>query len=681
MAPEHKNPTRKNRTAVAPYNFVPLAIPVLAFADNANNPLAVDHSRYHNGRWTGWIDVTLTTKSPLYIRGALTPAEYAQMEAEEKGGGKNKLHLDKIRNRPDFFFVDPKTKEPVIPGSSLRGMIRSVAEILGHGKLKPVMNTPLIYRAVGDTSSHGEAYRKMLMKDHPDSNKRHHYEPLFEAGYIRHDAKTGKWFIQPAKKTADGASYGRIHHKRIPRHLQKWHKSKNASEIYVEFGPRQYQKIRGGFLHVKFAKIVDASQQADRTNLQKAVLVRSGRMFSKKTEAVFMPPDEQADYIPIPDVDSDESQDLITAYRDQISPEQEQLLGKNGVLVDCQPVFYLMKKDKLLFFFGHTQMFRMPYPRSPQQLLSPPHRDNGRIDFIEAMFGTAKDNQASGLAGRIFVSDASLHQSQDKNALWLENDQVVIPKVLSSPKPTTFQHYLTQSKPDVDKGKGLHTYNSRPGQTTLRGHKLYWHKPQNLKRSDYAESPKNVDRRKDKIHTQIKPVRAGVKFTFRIHFENLIPVELGLLWWTLALPVNDKQTYCHKLGMGKPLGLGAIQLEPALRLVDTQTRYATLFDDKTTPSAWAAGEVDSFVAAAKREAVQNFETFVLKRTKAPVKQFADIKRVKMLLAMLAWPGPDKDHTRYMEIERPDAKAKRGKRNEYKERPVLPDPLQVKREHR
>ncbi|MEZ4644806.1 MAG: hypothetical protein R3E31_19090 [Chloroflexota bacterium] len=49
----------------------------------------------------------------------------------------------------------------------------------------------------------------------------------------------------------------------------------------------------------------------------------------------------------------------------------------------------------------------------------------------------------------------------------------------------------------------------------------------------------------------------------------------------------------------------------------------------------------------------------------------------MLLAMLAWPGPDPEQTRYMEIERADPSAKHGKRNEYKERPVLPDPLKVK----
>lgn len=676
MANKHKNPTSERRTAVAPYNFVPPADPVITFADDERNPLAVDQSRYHNGRRTGWIDVTLTTKSPLYVRGVLRPDEHEQMERQEKSGQDNTPHLDKVRNRPDFFHTgDPN--EPVIPGSSLRGMIRQMVEILGHGKLKPVMNTPLVYRAVGDTSSHGEAYRKLLMKEDPDTTKRHHYEPLFEAGYIRYKKETGEWFIQPALKTADGASYGRIHHRRIPQSLNKWHNSRNAQEIYVQFGPREYQEVKGGFLSIKYAKILAAASRKTGDAPTKAVLARSGRMFSKKTEAVFMLPDDKADWIPIPDgSDEDDPRDLVTAYRDQISPEQEKLLGRDGVLLDHQPVFYLMQNKKLLFFFGHTQMFRMPYPQSPQDLLPPPHWDDSRMDFAEAMFGTARGQRETGVAGRVFVSDACLHEAQSKTDLWLPGNPVVIPKVLSSPKPTTFQHYLTQSNPDVPQGKGLHTYNSSPSQTTLRGYKMYWHKGRQVRRNDFAEKEQDVDRKKDKIHTQIKPVQEGVRFTFRVHFENLLPAELGLLWWALALPVDDGQEYCHKLGMGKPLGLGAVKLEPELHLIQPEARYRTLFDDAAAPSGWADGAAADLIEQAKAEAVANFEKFILRSNKERAGKFAKTERVQMLLAMLAWPGPDPAKTRYMEIERPDPQARRGKRNEYKERPVLPDPLHV-----
>ncbi len=674
MAPKHKNPTGKKRTAIAPYNFVPVADMPITFPDgDPRNPLNVDQGMYHEGRWTGWINVNLTTKSPLYIRGVLKPNEFEQKERQEADGNDKTPHLDKMRNRPDFFHTGDADK-PVIPGSSLRGMIRQIVEILGHGKLTPVMESPLVYRAVGDTSSHGEAYRKMLMSEDP--TRKHYYTPLYKGGYVRKDSK-GNWFIQPAQEIK-GTTYGRVNHKRIPQRLNRWHNCRNASEIYVEVGDYDYKSVRGSFLHVKRAGIVGADSRPQ-SGMVKAVLARSGRMFSKKTEAVIFSPDSKKDWIPIPDgSDENDPRDLVTEYKDQISPEQEKLLGRYGVLRDYQPVFYLMKNDKLIFFFGHTQMFRMPYPRSPKQMLHPVHNNNELIDFAEAMFGKVRSSGVGSHAGRVFITDACLDETQKQDKLWLDGNPVVIPKVLSSPKPTTFQHYLTQSSPNVDRGKGLHTYNNSPRQTTLRGYKMYWHKGKTVKRNDFAEKEGDIDRGKDRIHTQIKPVREDVTFAFRIHFENLLPAELGLLWWALALPANDGNTYCHKVGMGKPLGLGAVQLsvdQSDLHLIHSRSRYQSLF---TADDQWEAGyESAKMTKAILEEAVSSFETNILRRSKFPLKNLAETERVKMLLAMLAWPGPNPEQTRYMEIERPDPGTKRGKRNEYRERPVLPDPLTIK----
>ena len=173
-------------------------------------------------------------------------------------------------------------------------------------------------------------------------------------------------------------------------------------------------------------------------------------------------------------------------------------------------------------------------------------------------------------------------------------------------------------------------------------------------------------------------MREGVTFTFRVHFENLLPAELGLLWWALALPASDNQTYCHKLGMGKPLGLGAVQLTvetQGVHLIQTKQRYTSLLanDGNWINGDESLADTEAYLA----EAVSNFETFILRRCKLPEATLAQTERVRMLLAMLAWPGPNLEKTRYMQIEYPDPSAKRGKRNEYKERPVLPDPLEVK----
>lgn len=666
MAPKHKSPQNRERTAVAPYNFIPVPDRVIAYPeDHPQNPLNVDQDIYHSGRYTGWIDVQLETRSPIYVRGPLTPPDYELMEKQENDPNDKTPHLQKIRNRPSFFHTgDPNS--PVIPGSSLRGMLRTMVEVLGHGKLTPVMEAPLIYRAVGDTSSHGEAYRQALMDEDP--HQKNHFTPKFKGGYIRKDGND--WYIQPAEEI-NGVSYARIAHKRIPQgRLNHWHDSKNASQIFVKIGDYEFQDVRGGFVKIRYAKVLEASPDAA-PSLKEAALVRSGHMFSKRSEAVIFAPDKSKDtaeqWIRIPDgSDETDKQDLVAAYKDQISPEQAGLLGKDGVLRNLQPVLYLMRGNKLVFF-GHTQMFRFPYPRAPKDFLSPVHNDETRIDFAEAMFGKAKrgsrkDEDGGGQAGRVFVSEARLESGQ--NDVWLPDKPVVIPKILSGPKPTTFQHYLTQSRPDVPKGKGLHTYNDSPKQTTLRGYKYYWHKG-NVQRRDFAEDDRQIDMNKDTQHTQMKPVCSGVTFSFRVHFENLLPAELGLLWWAVALPAAGE--HCHKMGMGKPLGLGAIKLTPALHLVDMKenARYKSLFAKMDKQPDWETGlQADPQEVLGK--AVANFEDFVLTVSEHPTGlPFAETPRVKMLLKMLAWPGPDPEETRYMEIERPDSTAKRGKTNEYK----------------
>lgn len=660
MAPRHKNPSKRERTAVAPYNFVSVADPVIAFPNKEDSPRAVDHCVYHGNRLTGWIDVTLETKSPVYVRGSLTLAEYEQMEQQEKDD--RTPHLKKLRNKPDFFHVgDPKN--PVIPGSSLRGMLRTMAQIIGHGKLAPVSNIPLAYRAIADMSSQGEAYRQRLMLE----GKKNYFTPRFEAGYI--EQHNGRWGIRPAQKIND-TTYARIPIRNIPPNLEKYLELSNAYKIYIEPGPYKFQPVRGGFLHICYAKVQRVLAYSA-PGLIESTLTRSGKMFKKNTEAVVFPPDIEAQLIMIPDgSDEDDNRDLITAYRDQVSQEQRIILGrKDGILQNGQPVFYLVEDGKLVFF-GHTQMFRMVYEHSPRHMLPAIHYDDNYTDLAEAIFGSVKGKE-TGQAGRVFVNDAKLLPEQKD--IWLVGETGLIPEILSSPKPTTFQHYLTQSEPDLEKGKGLHTYNDSAQKSTLRGFKMYWHRGDVSPRHFTVKQP--VDELKDTQHTKMRPVRSDIKFQFRVYYDNLLLDELGLLWWTLSLPVKGE--HYHKLGMAKPLGLGSIKLRPRLTIVNPTERYTTLVDSDTN---WDEAIMPKEVTEHYQEkAVKTFEKKVLSFLRQPDSmEFGQLERIQQLLEMLTWPGPQppEEKTRYMQIEQQDPRDPRKKRNEYRERPVLPDPLHV-----
>ena len=66
MNPEHDNPTKPERTAHAPYNFVPLPEQIVRV--DYDIPA---HDVYTG--YTGYLDCTLTTLSPTYTRAALNP--------------------------------------------------------------------------------------------------------------------------------------------------------------------------------------------------------------------------------------------------------------------------------------------------------------------------------------------------------------------------------------------------------------------------------------------------------------------------------------------------------------------------------------------------------------------------------------------------------------------------------
>lgn len=674
--PSHTNPTTE--VALAPYNFVPLPEQVVTVSLD-DLPC---QDIYKEGLHTGYIDLVLTTESPLYIRCPLPQDVY---ERQARGEDEQLPPEKQAKNRPDFFYTDP-SKTPRIPGSSLRGMLRTLVEIVGFGKFEDVGDEPLVYRAVGDTTSHGLTYRQRIMQE----DSKNHFTPLVQAGYIRR-TRRGDWEIQPAQ-AINGVSFARINLDKIPERLALVPGCKNAATIYVEVGPYDYQEVKGGFLNIKYSKVVRAEAQPGRCPI-KATLAHSGAMISKRSEAVVFPEDTNATPIEI-------DERLVAAYRDQISQEQEDLLGKDGVLREGQPVFYLLDATGGLVFFGHTMMMRLPYDRTPLDFVPDKLRDRRsereksisyptkktiekndlRIDLAEAIFGFTKDQgrgKACAYASRVFVGDATLEPNQSD--IWLTGPGHLTPRILGSPKPTTFQHYLTQPTPDPKQvgrtkdgrlvyRKDLKTYADTTGQTTLRGYKFYWHKG-----SVDLDFIREMDLRKisraPKQYTRMRPVRAGVTFRGRIYLENLSPKELGALLWALTLPGEKGREYRHKLGMAKPHGMGALKVSATLHLDDRQARYTALFDSSAeqlpaAPIAWhtptktaSADEIGRFIAA--------FEAAI-----------PDTIRVEMLLRMMEWPGPPREQTRYLEIERIDPTARRGKVNEYKIRPVLPDPFSV-----
>lgn len=657
--PQHQNPSREDRTAHAPYNFVPLPEKVITAADLRSQ------DRYYNDCYTGYLDCHLTTRSPLYVRCALTLAEIARRQEELARRQEEPARGKKVKDPPDFFYTDPESKSPVIPGSSLRGMLRALVEIVGYAKVQPVSDSlKVTFRAVAASSDDplADPYRDALGK----------FGRNVQAGYLKRQGE--QWFVHPALRPStlelpERSSYLKVKDRHIPagaipgliRFSQPGYRPQHHD---VSFDTDVRRGERGKYVAITSIGGRDAGYR------HRGVLVCSGNMLEtdssasqspRKNYALVLERDPKSEALSI-------SQQTVRDYLDSLTPFQKEspFDEKWGCLVDGFPVFYTVEKGRVTMF-GHCPNFRVPARLPGQKRAANPLdfvpdslRDPNQTDLAEAMFGyvepTRKSKRPVACAGRVFISDARLEMEQRN--VWL-SPQPFAPRILASPKPTTFQHYLVQTTPD-DKKRLAHYGSPTPGKTVIRGHKLYWHKG-NVGQEQIAET-EDVGPN-DTQHTRFKPVRSGVRFRFRMCFENLSEIELGALLWALTLPGAGE--YCHKLGMAKPLGMGSVKIESELHLTDRHARYQALFDG----DGWELGQGRLDAEDVQRQTVQSFERAVLDEDVlnpgGKAQSLAEVPRIQTVLALLSWPGPSPEKTGYVT----DLK-------EFTARKVLPTPLAV-----
>jgi hypothetical protein len=311
-------------------------------------------------------------------------------------------------------------------------------------------------------------------------------------------------------------------------------------------------------------------------------------------------------------------------------------------------------------------MFRLPHQHTISDFVPARLRDPETLDLAEAIFGTVDRKPA--IKGRVVFEDAVWERGAgEDNPFFAPGEEGLrSPKILSGPKPTSFQHYLAQPAPGS--WKTLKHWSSQPEETEIRGHKRYWHKP-----GAQAEDPFETQVTHDSQHTIIRPVRPGTRFSGRVRFENLTDPELGALLTALDLPESKR----HHVGMGKPLGMGSTRIGVGLHLIDRKERYARLTSgDGTVETGEVDGEQAQNVASRARNA---FEATILEHAAAAgdvesrPESLWEIPRLAALGALLEWDGaPSMVRTGY---KRPQDEGQRFPPF-WKERRVLPDPAGV-----
>lgn len=202
-------------------------------------------------------------------------------------------------------------------------------------------------------------------------------------------------------------------------------------------------------------------------------------------------------------------------------------------------------------------------------------------------------------------------------------------KILASPKPPSPAMYL-QPKNGRQEYVSKKALVEKPALYIFKGTKTYLHA---LRTRDDAQArvrpldnngncagermpwqtahPRDQDTLQQKV--RITPIAEGNTFVFEVDFNNLSQAELESLCACLC----PDASYEHKLGMGKPLGLGSVKIEMAgLYLLDRAARYRqTDFAKHRYASVWQNSALPQPLAGASvphlQTEVQNLQTKVL----------------------------------------------------------------------
>ncbi len=500
----------------APFNFVPLSNKVFfpPWADEVSHDIPFEDGE------SGTIDITITAKSPIFIRDNVNPEQFCSYN-----------------------------KEYYIPSTSVKGMVRSVLEIMSFSKMSMIDDDTY---AVRDLSSSKNFYMSQMSQLE---------EPLTHCGWlkkdgdgfliedcdiparIRHeeiDKATGKTFAEEFKNV--GFEKTSEYKYNI---LGKTHQEVTVGELYNSTTNAKYDKR----LFCKYSNngkegtLVVTGQPTPRRDTGK---MGDGKGF----EFIFFDSKKEIK------LTTKNMKDFLFAYFDKRTTEPKESPDwtywkkklENGGKV---PVFF-QKNGNEVAHFGLSYLYKLPYKHSVKDGLKEAHFDN-RLDLAQTIFGyTNKDNA---LKGRVQFS----HLKAVSNIKELK----VRTEVLGTPRASYYPIYVKQQEEKL--------FTTFMDDFDIAGWKRYpIHRGSGVTKTE--------DTGNANVGTTFAPLKDGVVFRGKLRYHNLKKAELGALLSALTFH-NTKECY-HNIGMAKSLGYGKIDIK--LDVVKNLDIYLKAFELNVT---------------------------------------------------------------------------------------------------
>lgn len=622
-----------------PYHFVPVKsgerpddIPVDSKAEHITHDRFVSRTTQAQSVYSGRLTCRLTTEDPVVI---------GDKRAEELRNGSYQVLPFKLEDKP------------AIPASTLRGLISSIAEAASNSALRVLEDRLFSYRAemVGALSAigmivetrdeNGTTVLRLRPLALPTMEGPHggnipldgRYRQMFpidsipplkvyvgDQGQIRSDAFVPRLPFQSFSRGCPQYCYAKLH-------ARAWNPNHTLSP-----GAHQYRKAGGGADFLLSQTTTDGlppcleserPENEEERNLYTRGILRilgvPGRedIPNTKKHELFIPYPEDVETTPtFPILPSalklfyTLADERTEARKDEpFLPYEPRGTARNNAPENADDRRFRLKDGDLVYFrpdsngeaveeIALSAIWRrergtsFDYFRRLSPELLPFHKDRRQLTIAEQLFGFVEQRQkgqaspvaARALAGRLRFSFGLPHFAQDDPYKDDPYEAEVLLKVLDSPKPPSPALYFKRAN-----GQGAYVAKKdlNPQAYAPQGRKFYLHRYTPL--ATPWKTFATEDNRKQKSWGQ--PLRPQRVFYFHIDFDNLSQRELELLCYA----VRPTDNFRHKLGMGKPLGLGKVRIDPVgLFYIDRQARYreTALFEAKRYDGCQvSAGEI------------------------------------------------------------------------------------------
>ena len=490
---------------VNPYNFVRLpSRPCVRKNRNEEN-------EKHN--LSGVMHCTLTVETPLFI----PSADDTKSVPSSDGRGE---HLDK-----EFFSYGDPAKTPVIPGSELRGVIRSTYETLTDSCLS------------GATDN-------IFTKREPAPNEG---SKAMNPGILEYDETQQRWLLYAAD----------MYDSLSPANPA------NPDEALVYFTKKQVRTAKRTFDQAVFTSNPSGALKG---------YYKQGNKFSGnggRTHVFVKKANSPASVVSDKDIRGYAA--VLEQYGDQKSNKDPQ---HNGYQQEAKylknhkthGVFYreVGQGRDASVYLSPARIGRIGLHRTVFDLLKKstyvPCSEGVKDDMLCPacqLFGTIYKDNGDGTTkastSHVRFTDAKLTKDMKK-------EPKVTLHVLAVPHYSNELMYLsrrhqsqTEFNPDFELIRGFANgrrdirYNQlSEGEVTLNGRKFYWHQPNFV-------LPKSEE--KGIMNSTIHPLKKGNEFEFDIYFDRISEEELNAL--AFATDLGDDGMHFQKVGYAKPLGFGS----------------------------------------------------------------------------------------------------------------------------